>query len=195
MPSSPIDAKIAKCLPWQQAILKAARALAKKAGCAEAIKWGMPAYVKGGSTVMITAAHKGWVNVILWDGALIEDTAKIFDRSRATERARVLKVPPGAKLPAAFGGYLKQAAKNAGAGKKVVLKREPKALPVLSKPMAALMDKAGVLEAFKGRAPYQQRGYLQWIGQAKTDATRLKRQATMLKELKDGTYMPPARER
>lgn len=194
-PSALIDAKIAKALPWQQATLKTARALANKAGCTEAIKWGMPAYVKGSSTVLITAAHKGWVNVILWDGALIEDKAKIFDRSRATERARVLKVLPGAKLPAAFGGYLRQAAKNAVAGKKVVLKRQPKGLPSLSKPFAALLDKAGVLEAFKKRAPYQQRGYLQWVDQAKSDVTRLKRQATMIHELKAGTYMPPVRER
>lgn len=48
----------------------------------------------------------------------------------------------------------------------------------------------GVREAYDDRPPYQRNDYLMWIANAKRDATREKRIAQMIEELKKGgVYM------
>ena len=42
---------------------------------------------------------------------------------------------------------------------------------------------------------YQQRGWIEWIESAKQEDTRQRRAHSMLKELKEGTYMPPKKHK
>jgi len=52
--------------------------------------------------------------------------------------------------------------------------------------VAAALDKAKLREAYDQRPPYQRNDYLRWIRTAVQEATRQKRLAQMLDELKRG---------
>ena len=55
------------------------------------------------------------------------------------------------------------------------------------------LDREGLMEAYDARPPYQRNDYLGWIARAKRDATRDKRLAQMLDELRLGDrYMKMA---
>ncbi|MFD1441787.1 YdeI/OmpD-associated family protein [Lacticaseibacillus hegangensis] len=71
----------------------------------------------------------------------------------------------------------------------------PKRRPAVPVPpaIADALTEAGLSKAFASRPPYQRTDYLNWIAQAKRPATRAKRQAQMLAELKAGNvYMKMA---
>lgn len=54
----------------------------------------------------------------------------------------------------------------------------------------AALEQAGLVDTYRNRPPYQRNDYLMWINKAKLDATRRKRLAQMLDELKAGdVYM------
>ena len=54
----------------------------------------------------------------------------------------------------------------------------------------AALTKAGVIDAYRARPPYQQNDYIGWITRAKLPATRAKRIEQMLTELgSGGVYM------
>jgi len=56
--------------------------------------------------------------------------------------------------------------------------------------VASALDTAGLRDAYDARPDYQRNDYLGWINQAKREATKKKRLAQMLEELRSGdTYM------
>ena len=63
------------------------------------------------------------------------------------------------------------------------------------------LEEAGLMEAYGQRPPYQQNDYIGWITRAKQEATRQRRLAQMLEELKRGdvymkmAYTPKRRSR
>lgn len=70
------------------------------------------------------------------------------------------------------------------------LKRARHPMPAFVR--TALNDE-GLMDAYKARPAYQKNDYLGWIKEAKQEATRQKRLAQMLSELKDGKkYMKMA---
>lgn len=59
--------------------------------------------------------------------------------------------------------------------------------------VAAAIAEAGLTEAYEARPPYQRNDYVGWINNAKRDATKRKRLAQMLDELRRGdVYMKMA---
>jgi uncharacterized protein YdeI (YjbR/CyaY-like superfamily) len=76
------------------------------------------------------------------------------------------------------------------AARKSTLKRPRYPMPLFIR--RALND-AALMDAYKARPPYQRNDYIGWITRAKLDATRDKRLAQMLDELKRGdAYMKMA---
>lgn len=72
--------------------------------------------------------------------------------------------------------------------KRTAPRRRPKAM--MPKKIAENLQAHQLLEAFDARPQYQQTDYLNWIAQAKREATRAKRLEQMLAELKAGdVYM------
>jgi hypothetical protein len=67
----------------------------------------------------------------------------------------------------------------------------------LSRPRQAMpafvrraLEEHGLVEAYRRRPPFQRNDYLSWIKSPKTEATRQRRLATMLRELRaGGRYM------
>ncbi|KRN24502.1 YdeI/OmpD-associated family protein [Lacticaseibacillus camelliae] len=77
-----------------------------------------------------------------------------------------------------------------GAAPAAPKRRPPAPVP---EAIAQALAQAGLSNAFAARPPYQRTDYLNWIAQAKRPATRAKRQAQMLAELKAGNvYMKMA---
>jgi uncharacterized protein YdeI (YjbR/CyaY-like superfamily) len=55
------------------------------------------------------------------------------------------------------------------------------------------LESRGLMDAYRGRPPYQQNDYLGWIAGAKRDSTQAKRLNQMLDELEGGKlYMKMA---
>ena len=192
-----LDAYIAALEPWQRAIIAKLRALIHKADPAisESLKWRQPAYEHQG-IVCITSAHKEWINVIFYKGAMIPDIHKIYNRESNRKNLGVIKLTDAKQIKdKAYLDYFRQAVALNLSGAKPKRRTAPPKVPAdLPRAMEQLLDGHNLLKAFRARAPYQQRGYLAWISQAKQDATRERRAQTMLKELKQGTYMPAKRQ-
>ena len=84
-------------------------------------------------------------------------------------------------------GLVRQAKRLADSGIKAGPVRRPKKpLPVPPALTAALTKRAGALAKFKAFSPSQQREYSEWIGEAKTDATRDKRIAVSVGWIAEG---------
>lgn len=185
---SRIDAYIAKSAPFAQPILERLRELVHEAcpDVDEGIKWGMPFFSHGGAPMCHMAAFKQHCSFGFWlHKDVTGDTAN--DGMGQFGKLTSLKdLPPKKTLVA----LIRKAIALSEAGVKV--KRGPaksKPAPVLPEDVAALlaMKKHAAARAhFDAFPPGAQREYVDWIGEAKTDATRQKRIATTLEWLAEG---------
>lgn len=194
--SKKIDAYIAKLPPWQQKVCRKLRRAIRKADpkIEEDWKWNSPAFSHDGLVCWFWG-HKRFVSLKFFQGALIKDTYKVFVKELKVPRNRTIKYYEGdAVNEKVVVNYVKQAVGNNVKGKKVVIKPSPKKSIRPPKRIKDALEKAKLLEKFKARTYYQQKGYLQWIDWAKRDETKDKRIKTMLKELRAGTYMPPKKK-
>ncbi len=184
-----IDAIIAKSADFAKPILTHIRE-AVHAGCpdvVETIKWGMPAFEYQGPMCQM-AAFKAHCVFGFWKGALVlPNTGKTKDAMGNFGRIESVKDLPPKKT---IAGYVKKAAELNAAGVKVErAKKRPK--PPLATPpdlAAALKQRkhAKARATFEGFSPSNRREYIEWITDAKTDATREKRLATTLEWLAEG---------
>jgi hypothetical protein len=114
-----VDAYI-KALPeWQQAICRKIRALAHAADSelVETIKrTRQPYFVLKGNVCALLAA-KDWVNVFLYDGAIVPDPQGIITSGHGNKTARTVAIRQGEKInAAALTAMLKQIIANNRAG-------------------------------------------------------------------------------
>lgn len=151
----------------------------------ETLKWSMPAYTVGGKIVLITAAFKGHAALNFWRGQELRG-----DAANANAMGQFGKLKSGDDLPpdAELDRLIREAAelaKNAPAPRKT--KHAPKGEPKMHPEFAAALGKApkakATLDSFP---PSAQRDYVEWIAEAKQDATRQKRIASAIKWLTEG---------
>ncbi|HXS83893.1 MAG TPA: YdeI/OmpD-associated family protein [Methylomirabilota bacterium] len=182
-----IDAYIAKAQPFARPILKHIRATVMSASpdLEETLKWGHPSFAYHG-IVCGMAAFKQHVGFGFWKSKLILDTKGMPVDEAMGQFGRITSV---SELPSKreLVGYVKKAMKLNEDG--VVVKRATK--PRAPIPMPPVF-KAALAKAAKARAffaslpPGHQREYLEWVTEAKTDATRDKRIATTIEWLTEG---------
>ena len=182
-----IDAYIAKKPPYALPILNHVRervhAVAPEAE--EAIKWGAPAFLIDGKILLIMAAFKAHAALNFWRGQELRgDEANADAMGQFGKLTSIDDLPPDAELDA----LIRQAAdlaKSAPAPRK--MKHEPKPAPDLHPDFAkALASSPKAKEVLEGFPPSAQRGYLEWVSDAKQDATRQKRIATAIEWLSEG---------
>lgn len=160
----------------------------------ELIKWGAPYFEDHGRVAWMFAASE-WVNFSLHNAALIKDTYKLFEPTE-NQAMRTIKLREGQAIPEEeIIEYVKEIVANNRVGKKVVFEKAPKVEIELPHDVAIELKSAHLEDKYWARPYYQQKGYLQWLDQAKHQETREKRIRTMLGELHNGTYMPPKHER
>jgi uncharacterized protein YdeI (YjbR/CyaY-like superfamily) len=182
-----IDAYIDKAQPFARPILEHVRSRvhAVLPDVEEAMKWSMPAYLVGGKILLITAAFKAHTALNFWRGQELETS-----HSSVGAMGQFGKIKSLADLPAdsELDALIRDAAeiaRSAPAPRKT--KHEPKPAPQMHADFAtALADAPKAKSAFEGFPPSAQRDYLEWIAEAKQDATRHKRIATAVEWLSEG---------
>lgn len=189
-----VDAYIARSAPFARPILKRIRALMHKASpkIEESIKWGVPHFEHRG-IVGSMAAFKQHVAFGFWRERLIRarlgrDAERMFprgaERGMGGRKIRALsELPPAAVIERTVKAAV--ALNEAGVKPARARRRKPppKAPPYLR---AALKKNARARATFAGLAPGQQREYVDWLIDAKQDATRERRLAHAIQWLAAG---------
>jgi uncharacterized protein YdeI (YjbR/CyaY-like superfamily) len=151
----------------------------------EAIKWGMPAYLAGGKILLIASAFKGHAALNFWRGQEIGDGQPKAGAMGQFGRLRTIAdLPTDAELDRLIRDAA-ELTKSAPAPRKA--KHAPKPATEMHPEFAAALAKAPKAKAaFENFAPSHRRDYLEWIAEAKRDATRQKRIATTIEWLAEG---------
>lgn len=183
-----VDAYIEKSAPFAQAILEKLRDLFHKAcpEMQEVMKWSFPHFEYKG-IVGSMAAFKQHCSFGFWKGKLMKDPNKLFagDSSMSGMKVSSVKDLPSDKVLLA---YIKEAvALNEDGIKAPKAKKPPKkALVVPDYFMAALTKNKEALAVFQAFSPSHQREYVEWVTEAKQDATRDKRLAQAIEWMAEG---------
>ena len=182
-----IDAYVAKANPFAHPILNHVRerVWATVPDVEETLKWGAPAFLLDGKILLIMAAFKAHAALNFWRGKELRgDDAEDDGMGQFGKLASVDDLPPDAELDA----LIRQAAelaRSTPAPRKP--KHAPKAEATLHPDFAAALAKAPQARAvLDGFPPSAQRDYLEWVADAKQDATRQKRIATAIEWLSEG---------
>jgi uncharacterized protein YdeI (YjbR/CyaY-like superfamily) len=182
-----IDAYIAKKPPFAQPILQHVRdrVHAVVPEVEEAMRWSAPAFLVDGKLLLIIAAFKAHCALNFWRGQELESRHDSVGAMGQFGKITSLdELPSDAELDK----LIREAAELAAAGPSP---RKPKHAPKPAAEMhpdfAAALDKAPAAKAtLDGFPPGQRREYLDWIAEAKQDATRHKRIATAVEWLGEG---------
>jgi uncharacterized protein YdeI (YjbR/CyaY-like superfamily) len=184
-----IDAYIEKSAPFAQPILKRLRKLIHAAcpDVEESIKWSCPHFVYHGMLCGM-AAFKAHCTFGFWKAKLM----KSFAGAKKTDHAmgQYGRLTSIAELPAdaTVMAQIKEAALlNANGVKMPKAKAKPKQpLKIPAYFSSALKGNPKAFTTFQKFSPSHQREYVEWVTEAKTEATRQKRLATALEWLAEG---------
>ena len=151
----------------------------------ETLKWSAPAFTLDGKILLIMAAFKAHAALNFWRGQELRGSEASGDAmGQFGKLTSLADLPPNAELDALIRQSVDLAA-TAPAPRK--LKHEPKPPAGVHPEFAAALDvnqKAkATLDSF---SPSARRDYLDWIAEAKEDATRSKRIATAVEWLTEG---------
>jgi len=186
-----IDAYITKAEPFAQPILAHLRALVHKAcpEVEETIKWGFPVFEYKGIMCNMASFKKHCV-FGFWKAALMSDKTLEVNAKSEVAMGHLGKITGMKDLPtdARMIKNIKEAAKLNEAGIKVEKKKpaakKPAEVPAYFK--KALASNAAAKKTFEAFSPSHQREYIEWITEAKTEATREKRMAQTVEWLAEG---------
>ncbi len=184
-----VDTYIAKAADFARPILAHLRETIH-AGCPDAeetIKWGMPAFLYRGRILCGIAAFKQHCTLGFWEGrGMIGDEDQRAEAMGQLGRIAALKDLPSKKV---LVGYVKQAMKlgDERAAAPPAPRKSPKpALPVPDDLTAALKKNKKAQATFAAFSPRCRREYIEWITEAKRDATRAARLAQAVEWMAEG---------
>ncbi len=179
-----VDAYIADSPGFARPVLTHIRKLVKQAcpGVEETIKWGFPHFMHQGPLCGM-AAFKRHCDLKFWKATLLSNPQTILALGRITSLA---DLPPDKVLLAC----LCEAVKLNDAGVKVV---RPKAKPGERKDLEipvyltdALKKNKIASKSFEAFSHSHKKEYVEWLTEAKTEATRENRLATALEWMAEG---------
>ena len=188
-----IDAYIAKSAEFARPILEHLRAVVH-AACPEVeetMKWSSPHFGYKGSMMCSMAAFKQHCSFGFWlykdvVGTNAEGTDGEQGMGQFGKLTSVKDLPSKKQLTA----YIKKAmALNVAGVKQQRPKAAPKPPPQLLEDFAVLLAQkkhAAARKTYDGFSSAAKREYVEWISEAKTDATRKKRLATALEWMAEG---------
>jgi hypothetical protein len=180
-----VDAYIKNAKPFAQPILRHLRAVIHSVSpdIVETTKWSNPAYeykglLCGFSGFKEHATFGFWKHSQVVPGA--EEARWGFGKLKSVD-----DLPPKAKLV----GYIKKAMKLNDEGVKpewMAKRKKHKPLPVPADLKVALSKDAKAKAGFDAFSPSAQREYIEWITEAKAEATREKRLLTAIEWMAEG---------
>lgn len=182
-----IDAYIAKAAPFARPILDHIRVRVHAAvpKVEETLKWSAPAFTLDGKILLIMAAFKAHAALNFWRGQELRGGDADADAmGQFGKLASVEDLPPDSELDR----LIREAAELAAtAPAPRTIKHEPKPPAGLHPEFAkALETNPKAKAALDGFSPSARRDYVDWIAEAKQDATRAKRIATAVEWLAEG---------
>ena len=182
-----IDAYIAKAQPFARPIHEKVRERvhAVLPEVEETTKWGMPTYMLGRKILVGTASFKAHAALNFWRGQELRGSEANADAMGQFGKLKSVEdLPPDAELDR----LIREAAdlsKNAPAPRKA--KHAPKPSSEIHPEFAAALAEAPKAKAvLDGFPPSARREYVDWIVDAKQDATRAKRIADAIAWLSEG---------
>lgn len=190
-PDPRVDAYIAHSAPFAQPILRHLREVVQGA-CPEAVetlKWGAPSFGYGGKILCRMAAFKQHASFDFWQGARVvgaDAGAKPEEGMGQFGRLTQVADLPGKRV---LTGYIQRAMKliDAGTTRPPTKDAKPKQPLAVPDDLAAALAKNRKAQAtFAGFAPSYRREYVEWITQAKREATRQRRLAQAIDWLAQG---------
>ncbi len=190
-----VDAYIARSADFAKPILRHLRSLVHTAcpDVEEGIKWGMPAFDHKGMMCGM-AAFKQHCTFGFWKSSLVLGPGAEDDAMGSFGRITSLKDLPSDRT---LSGYIRKAAMLNEKGVKVERKPSAPKTPVAVPAdfTGALKKNAAARTHFDALSPSHKREYVEWLTEARTDATRQKRLRTSLEWLEEGKsrnwkYMP-----
>ena len=183
-----VDTYITNSAEFARPILKRLRALMHEAcpTIEETIKWGVPHFEYKG-VVAGMAAFKQHAAFGFWKQRLIKDPTGFFSKGESGMGGRKIRSVSELPSDAELLRFIREAVALNEQGVKVkrVAKKKPpvKAPPYL---LAALRKNAKARAAFEGFSPSQRREYIEWLTEAKQEATRDRRLATAIEWMAEG---------
>jgi len=173
-----IAAYIDKKPQWKPTLLFL-RELIQATELEETIKWGAPTYTIGGKNVLSLMTFKEHMGIWFFQGALLKDKAKKLvnaqeGKTQAMRHFKFTSFEEVKESKALIAKYIDEAIDNQKQGKKVKLaKKTPTPMP---KELADfLAANKAVKKQFDQLTPGKQRGYHEYIAEAKQAATKQKR--------------------
>jgi uncharacterized protein YdeI (YjbR/CyaY-like superfamily) len=160
---------------WRQEAI-ALRKILLKTGLIEEFKWGKPCYTSDRKNICIIQRMNGFLALMFFKGALLEDPDKVLEvqgaNSRAGYRMRFTSVRDVATMAKSVRAFVREAIEVEKAGFKV------QSAPDLKYP-EELVDKFAedpkLRSAFDKLTPGRKRGYVLHFSAAKQSQTRLAR--------------------
>jgi uncharacterized protein YdeI (YjbR/CyaY-like superfamily) len=187
-----VDAYIQKSAAFAKPILEKLRKLIFQAApdVTETIKWSFPNYEVHGSMLCNMAAFKEHCSFGFWKASLLKDPEGILALAERNSMGHLDKLTTLKDLPAdkILVAYLKEAALLNKNKVKVVRPKTPpkKELPVPKLLAAALKKNKKAQSAFEAFSPSQKREYIEWINEAKTEETQIRRIETTVEWSAEG---------
>ncbi len=187
-----IDAYIEKAQPFAQPILKHLRALVHKAcpEVEETIKWSFPHFDYKGEMMCSMASFKQHCAFGFWKAALMKDKSLVETARSEVAMGHLGKITSLKDLPSdkILTGYIKEAMKLNDDGIKLPPKPKVAAKPVETPPelTIALKRNKTAKATFEAFSASHRKEYIQWITEAKTEATKEKRIEQAIEMLAEG---------
>jgi uncharacterized protein YdeI (YjbR/CyaY-like superfamily) len=183
-----VDAYIAKSADFARPILTHLRDVVHVA-CPEAeetMKWSFPHFMYKGMLCSM-AAFKEHCSFGFWKSSLIVEIGRDDENGMGQfGRITALSDLPSKKV---LSGYIKQAMKLNDAGVKSPTRSKPKAPKDVVVPddlRIAIQKNRKALATFEKLSPSHKREYIDWITEAKTEATRNRRLGTAIEWMAEG---------
>jgi uncharacterized protein YdeI (YjbR/CyaY-like superfamily) len=188
-----IDAYIGKSAPFAQPILEYIRQLVHAASplITENVKWGMPFFEYKGPVCMM-AAFKQHCAFGFWKASRLDDPNHLLNPGEDAAAGSFGRVYTLADLPAeeAIKDFILQAIKiNESGVKTPAIKKSPAEKKPLEVPdyfLTLLEEHPKAKETYEKFSPSHKKEYVEWIVDAKTDATREKRLAQAMEMMSEG---------
>ncbi len=187
-----IDAYINKSADFAKSVLKHFRELVHKTcpGVEETMKWNFPHFNYKGAMMCSMASFKAHCSIGFWKAALMKDAEELLAMARSeTAMGHLGRITSLNDLPkdAALTRYIKDAMLLNETGAKLPAKITAiKELTVPAYFKKALKANKKALAQFEAFPYSHKKEYVEWITEAKTDATRQKRIDTTLEWLSEG---------
>jgi uncharacterized protein YdeI (YjbR/CyaY-like superfamily) len=184
-----IDTYIGKSAEFARPILELLREIVHSAcpDVEETMKWSRPHFVYKGMLCSVSA-FKEHCAFSFWKGSLVVKEVKATDKEGMGQFGRITKL---SDLPSkkALVGFINQAMKLNDEGVKSPSRAKPKVhreLVVPDELTKALRKNAKAKAAFEKFSPSHKREYVEWITEAKTEATRNRRIENAIEWMAEG---------